>query len=99
MNILSNAVDAIDDKGTITIATSMINGLILISIKDTGRGIPENLKKKIFEPFYTTKDVGMGTGLGLSISHGIIEKHNGSIDFRSEAGKGSEFIISLPVKH
>lgn len=99
MNILSNAVDAIDDKGTITISTSITNELIQISIKDTGRGIPENLKEKIFEPFYTTKEVGMGTGLGLSISHGIIEKHLGSINFRSEVDKGSEFIISLPMMH
>ena len=99
MNILANAVDAIADKGTINIATSIINELVQIRIKDTGRGIPENLKEKIFEPFYTTKEVGMGTGLGLSISHGIIEKHKGSINFKSEVGKGSEFIISLPMKH
>ena len=98
MNILSNAIDAIEDKGTITIATSVINEMIQISIKDTGRGIPENLKEKIFEPFCTTKEVGTGIGLGLSISHGIMEKHKGNINFISEIGKGSEFIISLPVK-
>jgi len=98
MNILSNAVDAIENTGTISITTSIVNGLIRISIKDSGRGIPENLKEKIFEPFYTTKEVGMGTGLGLSISHGIIEKHNGRIDVKSEVEKGSEFIITLPMK-
>ena len=97
MNILSNAIDAIDDKGTITISTSIKAGIVHISIKDTGRGIHENLKEKIFEPFYTTKEVGRGTGLGLSISHGIIEKHKGAIDFKSEPGKGSEFIVSLPI--
>jgi predicted ATPase/signal transduction histidine kinase/tRNA A-37 threonylcarbamoyl transferase component Bud32 len=97
MNILANAVDSIDDKGTITISTSIKAGIVHISIKDTGRGIPENLKEKIFEPFYTTKEVGKGTGLGLSISHGIIEKHKGTIDFISEPGKGSEFIVSLPM--
>jgi len=98
MNILSNAIDAIDDKGTITISTSKTDRSVEISILDTGRGIPENLKEKIFEPFYTTKEVGKGTGLGLSISHGIIQKHRGSINFKSEVGKGSEFIISLPLK-
>ena len=98
MNILANAVDSIVDKGTIIISTSINNEIIQISIKDTGRGIDENLQEKIFEPFFTTKEVGKGTGLGLSISHGIIEKHKGSIDFKSEVGKGSEFIISLPLK-
>ncbi|MDX2431541.1 MAG: ATP-binding protein [Bacteroides sp.] len=99
MNILSNAIDAIEEKGIITISTSKFNGFIRISIKDTGSGIPENIKAKIFDPFFTTKDVGEGTGLGLSISHGIIEKHNGSIKVKSEAGKGSEFIILVPVRH
>ncbi len=98
MNILSNAIDAIEYKGIITISTSKSNGSIQINIKDTGRGIQENIKAKIFDPFFTTKEVGEGTGLGLSISHGIIEKHNGSIKVKSEAGKGSEFIILLPVR-
>jgi signal transduction histidine kinase len=97
MNILSNAVDAIDDKGTITINTSISKGFIQISIKDTGHGIPENIREKIFDPFFTTKGVGKGTGLGLSISQSIIEKHRGSIDVKSEKGKGTEFIIVLPV--
>jgi len=98
MNILSNAIDAIDEEGTITITTSKSNGLVKVSIKDTGKGIPEKMKNKIFEPFYTTKEIGKGTGLGLSISHGIIEKHKGSIKFISYAGQGSEFVIVLPVR-
>jgi signal transduction histidine kinase/ligand-binding sensor domain-containing protein len=98
MNILSNAIDAIDNKGTITISTSKSNGSIRISIKDTGRGIPENIQSKIFEPFFTTKEVGQGTGLGLSICHSIIEKHRGSTEVKSEVGKGCEFVIALPVK-
>ena len=98
MNILSNAIDAIVEKGTITISTSKSNGSIRISIKDTGRGISENIRSKIFDPFFTTKDVGQGTGLGLSICHSIIEKHSGSIEVKSEVGKGSEFVIVLPVK-
>jgi signal transduction histidine kinase len=71
--------------------------MVRISIKDNGRGIPENLKEKIFEPFYTTKAVGKGTGLGLSISHGIIEKLNGRIEVNSRVGEGTEFAIILPV--
>jgi signal transduction histidine kinase len=98
MNILSNAVDAIDEKGTITISTSISSSSIQISIKDTGQGIPENIREKIFDPFFTTKGIGKGTGLGLSISQSIIEKHKGSIDIKSKVGKGSEFIIVLPVK-
>ena len=98
MNILSNAIAAIEKNGKITINTSKSNGFIRINIKDTGCGIPENIKANIFDPFFTTKEVGEGTGLGLSISHGIIEKHKGNIQVLSENGKGSEFIIMLPVK-
>ena len=98
MNLLSNAIDAIEDKGTITIRTSKSSGSIRIRIKDDGKGIPEDIRPRIFEPFFTTKEVGEGTGLGLSISHGIIEKHKGSIEVISEVGKGSEFVIELPIK-
>jgi signal transduction histidine kinase len=97
MNILSNAIDAIADKGEITISTSASSGFIRIHIKDSGIGIPDNIRAKIFDPFYTTKEVGEGTGLGLSISHGIIEKHKGSIKVQSQEGKGTEFIINLPL--
>jgi signal transduction histidine kinase len=98
MNIFSNAMDAIEDKGRITINTSRSKESVQISIKDNGKGIPHEYQAKIFEPFFTTKEVGHGTGLGLSISHGIIEKHQGSIKVISEAGQGSEFIISLPLR-
>jgi signal transduction histidine kinase len=98
MNILTNAIDSIEDKGKVTIRTSKSNQMVHITISDTGSGIPEEIRSKIFEPFFTTKEVGQGTGLGLSISHGIIEKHMGRIDVSSEPGKGSEFVISLPVK-
>lgn len=73
------------------------NGSVVISIRDTGKGMSEEVKKKLFDPFFTTKDVGKGTGLGLSISYGIVEKHNGKIEVNSEPGKGTEFIITLPV--
>ena len=98
MNLLSNAIDAIDGKGAITINTSISNNYIKINIRDTGQGIPESIKEKIFDPFYTTKGVGKGTGLGLSISQSIIEKHNGSINVTSETGKGTVFTISIPIE-
>jgi signal transduction histidine kinase len=97
MNILSNAIQAIPETGKISIKTWEENDSVKISIKDTGTGISEKTKQKIFDPFFTTKEVGKGTGLGLSISYGIIEKHNGKIEVNSEIGKGTEFIIILPI--
>lgn len=96
MNLLSNAIQAIEGVGTITITTEDSNEHVKIKIKDTGVGMTESVKEKIFEPFFTTKDVGEGTGLGLSITYGIIEDHKGQIFVNSELGKGSEFVIVLP---
>lgn len=96
MNLLSNAIHAIDDKGKIEITTINADEHVEIHFKDSGVGIPEEVREKIFDPFFTTKDVGEGTGLGLSISYGIIEKHNGSIKVESKEGKGTKFVISLP---
>ncbi len=96
LNILTNSIQAIEDKGEILIQTISTGIGIKIIIKDNGTGMTPEVKKHIFEPFYTTKDVGKGTGLGLSISYGIIEQHKGIIDVISEPGKGTEFIISLP---
>ena len=98
MNLINNSIQAIDGKGEVIISTSMKDeGHVQISIKDTGKGIPDDIQKHIFEPFYTTKEIGKGTGLGLSISYGIIESHNGKIDILSTEGKGSEFVVILPI--
>ncbi|MFM2225123.1 MAG: hypothetical protein RJA07_1325 [Bacteroidota bacterium] len=98
MNIISNAADAIDgNNGEINIATKKENNNIIVSIKDNGKGMTDEVKKKIFDPFFTTKDVGSGTGLGLSIAYGIMEKHNAKIEVQSEVGKGSDFLITLPI--
>jgi signal transduction histidine kinase len=70
---------------------------VRICIRDTGTGMTPEVKRRIFEPFFTTKDVGEGTGLGLAISFGVIEQHKGKITVESEVGKGTEFIITLPV--
>ena len=95
MNILVNACQAIEDKGTITISTVYKDNNLYVSIKDTGKGIPQNQLNKIFTAGFTTKGIGIGTGLGLAICKKIIEKHNGEITVNSEIGKGSEFIITI----
>ena len=97
MNVLSNAVQAVDGDGEIEIMTGREDGTVKISIRDTGSGIPPEKIGHIFDPFFTTKPVGEGTGLGLSISHGIIEKHGGTIEVESELGVGTTFVITIPV--
>ena len=97
MNILVNAYQSINHKGTITIKTELKDNKIIISITDTGKGISQENISKIFDPGYTTKGVGVGTGLGLSICYQIIEKHNGHIKVDSNSGIGTKFTIELPV--
>ncbi len=97
-NMIVNAGHAIKNKGTITISTYFDNPCVNIEISDTGEGMPEEVMKKIFNPFFTTKKINKGTGLGLSISYKIIEKHSGSIKVKSEVGIGTTFIISLPLE-
>jgi signal transduction histidine kinase len=97
MNLLVNAIQAIDGKGQIRVQTRLENKQIKVAISDSGSGIkPEHLEK-IFDPGFTTKGVGIGTGLGLSISARIAQDHRGSISVESELGKGTTFLISLPL--
>jgi signal transduction histidine kinase len=95
MNVIYNGIQAIIGEGTLTIATRKQNEWAIVSIEDSGKGIPQDIIGKIFDPFFTTKEVGEGTGLGLSISYGIIEKHGGHIEVESTVGKGTRFTISL----
>ena len=97
MNILANAMDAIPQKGTITITTYIDASFVCISIKDSGMGISHENLNKIFETGFTTKEVGKGTGLGLAIVNKIIQNHNGKIAVNSKIGVGTEFIIKLPL--
>ncbi|WP_419663553.1 two component system sensor histidine kinase [Desulfosarcina variabilis str. Montpellier] len=97
MNLINNAIDAIGSDGTIDISTRLEKAYIDIIIKDDGPGIPEAVQKKIFDPFFTTKHAGKGTGLGLSISYNIIEKMGGRITVESTEGKGTTFLVSLPI--
>jgi len=96
MNLLINAVHAIEEQGQITIRTGYDDQFVWAEVEDTGKGIsPEHLAR-IFDPFFTTKPVGQGTGLGLSLSYGIVNKHGGRIEVKSEVGKGSVFRVWLP---
>jgi len=98
MNMIMNAIQAIDGKGTISVTTRRLAGdKVAVEITDTGSGIPNEMKHLIFDPFFTTKEVGKGTGLGLAISATIIEKHQGKISVESEPGQGTRFIIVLPI--
>ena len=112
INLATNARDAMPNGGSLSISTGQteidnkfinthgygdVGKYALLSVSDTGAGIDEEAKKKIFEPFYTTKEVGKGTGLGLSIAYGIIKQHNGYINVESEIGKGTTFSIYLPL--
>jgi signal transduction histidine kinase len=98
MNILANAIQAIPGKGRIMIGTAKVNDQAVVSIADTGTGMPDEVKQKIFAPFFTTKEVGEGTGLGLSISYGIIEKHQGTLTVESELNRGTRFVITIPLR-
>ncbi|MBI5203574.1 MAG: two-component sensor histidine kinase, partial [Nitrospirae bacterium] len=97
LNILLNAVHAITPPGKIDVATRVMDNFLEIIFSDTGCGIPEEHITKIFDPFFTTKDLNKGTGLGLAVSYGIIKKHGGEIRVESSVGKGSTFIVRLPV--
>jgi signal transduction histidine kinase len=105
LNLLVNATHAIESvvagterRGLITIATRQDGDSVLISIQDTGGGIPESIQDSIFDPFFTTKEVGKGTGQGLAIARSVIvDKHHGSLTFESVPGVGTTFLIRLPL--
>jgi signal transduction histidine kinase len=98
MNLLVNAAQAIDARGTITIKTGTDHDGVYVEIRDTGKGMSPEVQKRIFEPFFTTKAVGKGTGLGLSLSYGIVQKHNGRIDVTSTPGQGTAFRVWVPIR-
>ena len=98
MNILVNATQAVAEDGVIEIQTGGDLQCVWIEVTDNGCGVDADTLSRIFEPFFTTKEVGIGTGLGLSISYGIIRKHGGDIEVRSQPGEGTTFRITLPVK-
>jgi two-component system NtrC family sensor kinase len=97
LNMLKNAKEAMPKGGTLTVKTSKEVNKVLIHIQDTGVGIPEEIRDKIFEAFFTTKQKVKGVGLGLSVCYGIIKDHGGEIKVESEEGKGTTFRIRLPI--
>ncbi len=97
LNLLMNSCDAIEQDGTIRITTRPTGDGVRLEFHDDGPGIPEDEQSRIFDPFFTTKPVGVGTGLGLSLSHGIIERHGGRISVASQPGRGTSFVIELPL--
>lgn len=98
MNLIVNAVHAIPGRGTITLSSGVLDGWAWVQVDDTGCGMSDDVRRRIFEPFYTTKDVGKGTGLGLSLSFSIVQRHNGAIAVHSTPGAGSSFRVWVPVE-
>ena len=107
LNLITNAFYAVDEKKklqpenyepTVSVTTRKANDKIEISVSDNGNGIPEAIKEKIFQPFFTTKPTGQGTGLGLSLAYDIVKAHGGELSVVTDLNTGSEFKISLPVK-
>ena len=106
INLVINARNAMEKKkeqfvereteNILTIKSFQEDGHVVVTVTDTGTGIPDNMKDKIFEPFFTTRQVGKGTGLGLSISYGIVKDYGGTIELESEAGKGATFKLTFP---
>ena len=106
LNLIVNAAHAIDEMvddatlgtGNISISTRRDGDHVEIQVGDTGRGIPEAIQERVFEAFFTTKDVGKGTGQGLALAHAIVaERHGGTLRFESEAGEGTTFFFTFPL--
>jgi len=97
MNIIDNAISSMKGEGCIVIKTFTDGESVIVSISDDGQGMPDDIRSRIFDPFFTTKEMGVGTGLGLSICKEIVESHQGSIEVHSVPGRGTEFVISLPL--
>ena len=98
VNLVVNAVHAMPEGGTLTVATAATRHAVLLRVADTGEGMTDEVAKQIFLPFYTTKDVGRGTGLGLSVVHGIVTAHGGTIRVETRPRRGTTFEIELPVR-
>jgi len=99
MNIIINAAEAMNGEGQMSLQTRFdaVDNCVEVEVTDTGHGISKENMERMFDPFFTTKDTGHGTGLGLAISYGIIKEHQGTISVESEVGKGTTFVVRLPL--
>jgi len=106
LNLLTNAFHAVSERSreghsgyvpTVSLKTARKDGMVMLSVSDNGNGIPESIREKIFQPFFTTKPTGQGTGLGLSLGYDIVKAHGGTLSVESEEGVGTTFAINLPV--
>jgi two-component system NtrC family sensor kinase len=99
LNLITNAVQAMEGgKGTITLTTRSDGSGVAIEVTDNGKGIAPEVLPKIFDPFFSTKEIGKGTGLGLSISYKIVQQHGGRINVESQPGAGTKFTVWFPLK-
>jgi signal transduction histidine kinase len=103
LNLIVNAAHAIEDVispgelGTIRVSTARDGNSVLVTVADTGGGIPDEVRTRIFDPFFTTKEVGRGSGQGLAIARAVVDKHGGSIGVETVSGAGTAFTIRLPI--
>ncbi|WP_338760828.1 PAS domain S-box protein [Bernardetia sp. ABR2-2B] len=97
-NLIHNGIQAMKGKGKLIVSTQKQENKVVVSIQDTGTGIPKNIQDKVFDAFFTTKPIGEGSGLGLDITKKIIEKHDGKIWFETEEGVGTTFFVEIPIK-
>jgi signal transduction histidine kinase len=100
LNLINNAFQAVNgynEKPTVTVSTGKSDNYVGVVVKDNGPGVPEDIRDKIFQPFFTTKPTGEGTGLGLSLSYDIVKAHGGELKVETNAGEGSEFIVQIPI--
>ena len=97
LNLVLNALQSMPDVGELTFYTRGKQGTVVVEVRDTGAGIPEDLRDRIFDPFFTTRDVGEGTGLGLTVSDSIVTSHGGTLEFETAVGEGSVFRIIMPL--
>ena len=97
MNLVSNAIDAVDGEGDIRVASSVRDGTFELRVADNGCGVPSDIRERVFEPFFTTKPVGRGTGLGLSITHSIAERHGGTITLTPNGQRGTVATLRFPL--
>jgi PAS domain S-box-containing protein len=98
INLCTNAMDAMSDGGTLTVGLSQAESWLEMGVSDTGTGIASDIQQRIFEPFFSTKEIGKGTGLGLSLVYDTVKKHQGTIEVQSEKGHGAQFIVRLPLE-